>query len=130
MKPTLHSSEHSHPRSSNPAWQALGEMTLSAESSGGEQIHAWLVGLLQPLALQPEYLNRIAIAARDAAVRALRPELQLEHIHLRIFWTQDPLPAGQTWGFFQVEKIENAREAGHSASHAIEFYLYTEGGGN
>ena len=121
MTKTLNSSDSSHPQSNQAGWQMLGELTLTSESAGDEQIRSWLNGLLRPLSLHPEFLNRIAGSARDAAKRALQPEMNLEHLHLMIFGPRAPVFTGQTWGFFRVQKIEGA------SSHAVEFYLYTEG---
>jgi hypothetical protein len=105
----------------------LGELTLSNELAADEQIRPWLIELLRPLSLYPDFLGRITRSARDAAARAFHPVLKLGHIHLRIFVTRDPVSTGQTWGFFRVEKIENASAAGDAASHSVEIYLYVEG---
>jgi len=121
MAKVLKSSSSSHSQGNHADWQMLGELTLTNESAGDEQIRSWLTGLLLPLALQAEFLNRIVVFARDAARRALQPELKLEHIHLKIFCPRDLASTGQTWGFFQVQKLEDV------SSHAVEFFLYTEG---
>ena len=121
------SSDLPYPQGSHSQWQLLGELTLSNEPAGEEQIRTWLTGLLISLSLPAEFLTRLASAARDAAARALQPDRKLEHIHLKIFGPRVSTTAGQSWGFFQVEKIENAAGADDSASHAVEFYLYSEG---
>jgi hypothetical protein len=108
-------------------WQTLGELTLSNRSDDHERIRSWLTELLHPLTLYAEFLNKIAISAEEAAARALQPGRKPEHIHLRILVSRDRISTGQSWGFFLVEKIENPSDAGSSASHSVEFYLYTEG---
>jgi hypothetical protein len=127
MDETVNSTDHPHPHGNHSQWQLLGELTLSNEDSSVGQIPAWLLQLLEPLPLRPRLVNRIAASARDAAARVLQPELKLEHIHLKIYGPRRSVSTGQTWGFFRVEKIENSSEVGASASHAVEFYLYTEG---
>src|SRR5512144_113168 len=121
MDERLTDSDLSYPQGSHSQWQLLGELTLSNEPAGEEQIHPWLTGLLKPLSLYPEFLTRLASSARDAARQALQPELKLEHIHLKVFGPHKPGSTGQTWGVFRVQKLED------TASHAVESYLYTEG---
>jgi hypothetical protein len=127
MDETLNASDSSPIQKNTPNWRLFGELALSNVADSDEQIHSWLKEILRPLSLHPEFLERIARSARDAAARALQPELKLAHIHLKIFGPRESNKSGQTWGFFRVEKVESVHEGDDSASHAVEFYLYTEG---
>jgi len=126
MDENLNTSDVSRPQGNHSQWLLLGELTLSNETAGDGQIRPWLIDLLQPLSLPAEFVNRIARSASEAATRVLQSEQKLEHIHLKIHGPGESTAPRQTWGFFRVEKIENPAEAGTGASHAIEFYLYTE----
>lgn len=101
-------------------WQLLGELKLALGSRADGAISAWLTELFKPLQLHPDFLNRILKSAQDATARLLQAGLPLEHIHLMIFVPQDRAAAGQSWGFFRIEKTQDP-------DHAVEFYLYPEG---
>ena len=103
-------------------WQLLGEFKLSLGTDADGLILAWLVVILEPLSLQPEFLHRILKAAQEVTARLLRSDLKLEHIHLIILVPDTKPERGQNWGFFRVEKVEGP-------DHAVEFYLYPEGAG-
>ena len=94
-----------------------------------DAIHAWLTEVLDPLNLYTDFLDKILQSAQDAATRVWQaePRMESEHIHLFIFVPHDYFSKGQTWGFFRIEKIENATGDKTAHDHAIEFYLYVDG---
>jgi hypothetical protein len=110
-------------------WQMLGELELPVGSSTEDAIHAWLSEVLDPLALHAHFLNQIVQSAQDAAGRAMRSERAAEfrHLHFLVHAPKHSASNGQTWGFFQIEKMGDSTEGGNSHDHAIEFYLYLEG---
>jgi hypothetical protein len=110
-------------------WQILGELELPVGASTEDSLHAWLSEVLDPLALHAHFLNQILQSAQDAAKRAMRSEraADLRHLHFLVHAPKHSASNGQTWGFFQIEKIGDSTEGGTSHDHAIEFYLYFEG---
>lgn len=54
-------------------------------------------------------------------------EIKLEHIHLLVYVPSNRTTLKQTWGFFSVEKLEDAKEGPVVHEHTIEIYLYLEG---
>lgn len=110
-------------------WQMLGELKPPVGSSIEDVIHAWLSEVLDPLALDAHFLDQILQSAQDAAGRALRSERAAEfrHLHFLVKVPKHSVSNGQTWGFFQMEKMGDSTEGGNSHDHAIEFYLYLEG---
>jgi hypothetical protein len=109
------------------SWQILGELTLPAGSNAGESIHAWLTEILNPLHLPMGMMEKILRSAQETAGRIAQPEAKLEHIHFLVFAPVHHTSKGQTWGFFRIEKIEQANPFTDAPDHAIEFYLYLEG---
>ena len=110
-------------------WQILGELELPVGSSTKDAIHAWLSDVLHSLDLHAHFLNQILQSAQEAAGRAMRSERAAEfrHLHFLVHASKQPASSGQTWGFFQIEKMGDSAEGGNSHDHAIEFYLYLEG---
>ena len=110
-------------------WQMLGELKLHIGSSTDNEIHAWLSEALDTLKLNAHLMNQILQSAQDAARRAMRSERAAEfrHLHFLVHTPKRPASNGQTWGFFQIEKMGDSTEGGNSHDHAIEFYLYLEG---
>jgi hypothetical protein len=110
-------------------WQMLGELELPVSSSNEDVIYGWLSDVLNPLALQNHFLSQILQSAQDAARRAMRSEQapQFRHLHFLVHAPRYPASNGQTWGFFQIEKLGDSTEGGNSHDHTIEFYLYLEG---
>ena len=110
-------------------WQMLGELKLPVGSSSEDAIYDWLLNVLNPLALQAHFLSQILQSARDAAGRAMRSEQapELRHLHFLVHAPKYQASDGQTWGFFQIEKLGESTESGNSHDHTIEFYLYREG---
>lgn len=122
--------EHSHTQNQRSEWQFLGELELpAAEANLDETIHTWLTRLFDPLALHGDFLKRIIKSAQDAAGRVFQSESagKYDHIHLVIYGPRDQGSKLGTWGFFRVEKVENAAEEPSTVAHSIEFYLYREG---
>lgn len=92
-------------------------------------MHVWLTGILYPLNLQTELLDKIFVSAKDAVTRAVEAEtmLKFEHIRLMVFVLSVQDNKEQAWGFFRLEKIEDSKDEQAGGDHAIEFYLYGEG---
>jgi len=120
----------SHTQNHHPEWQFLGELELPAAGVNlDETIRTWLTGLIDPLALHGDFLNRILKSAQDAGTRAFQGDAagKADHIHLVIYGPREQGSKTGTWGFFRVEKVRNSAEGQSSAAHSIEFYLYREG---
>ena len=45
---------------------------------------------------------------------------------LSFFVQQDRAMRGDTWGFFRIEKIDNAEQNSLHSDHTVEFYLYLQ----
>ena len=110
-------------------WQMLGELDLPVGYSTEDSLHAWLSEILNPLALHAHFLNQILQSAQDAAGRAMRSEraAEFQHLHFLVHAPRHPASNGQTWGFFQVEKMGTSTENRYPFDHLIELYLYLEG---
>lgn len=110
-------------------WQLLGELELPVELSADEAIQAWLSEILDPLDLQAHLLDQVLESAQNAAGRAMRSDRAAEcgHLHFLVYAPKQPALNGQTWGFFQIEKMGDYAEEGQPGDHTIEFYLYLEG---
>jgi hypothetical protein len=111
-------------------WHILGELELAIESIAGDATHAWLTDVLHPLNLRADFLNKILDSAQQAIARAVQAEsiIKSEHVHLIVFVPSGPMSLKRNWGFFRLEKIENTADGNVDPEHAIEFYLYVEGG--
>lgn len=122
---------HSNPSHNIPStdWQILGELKLPVSSSTEDSLHTWLAEVLDPLDLHAPFLNQILQSAQEATRRAipLEPAAELRHLHFLVHALKHSDSNGQTWGFFQIEKIGDSTEGGNSHDHPIEFYLYLEG---
>jgi len=120
---------HSFHNNSYTDWQLLGELTLRLGANIEEPLQAWLSEVLGPLKLNSLLLNRIMSAAKHAAGRALRSGRveEFDHLHLLVHVPRQATSRGQTWGFFQIEKLGDSDETRRSGDHAVEFYLYLEG---
>lgn len=111
-------------------WHILGELKLTIEAIAGNTTHAWLTDVLHPLNLHADFLNKILTSAQLATERTVQAAsiIKSEHIHLIVFVPSGPILQKRNWGFFRVEKIENTADGNADPEHAIEFYLYMEGG--
>jgi hypothetical protein len=118
---------NTHPPS--PDWHTLGELELPVGVSTNEAVHIWLAEILAPLNLSPDFLERVLISAQESAGHALQPNAEgtLSHIHIAILVPRDHAPAGKSWGFFHIERIEANSDDNDECHHAIDFYLYVEG---
>jgi len=114
---------------SDPNWQLVGDLELPISANVEDALYAWLMEILNPLNLQAEFLNKIIESARDAITRTIHTEiiLKLEHIHLTVFVPSVRDTKEKAWGFFRVEKIEDAKDKQVDGDHVVEFYLYGEG---
>ena len=115
--------------SSDTGWQILGELELPAGASVEDALYTWLTEVLHPLHLQPELLNKILVSAQEAVARAAHTGIveKFEHIHLMVLVPAARREQERTWGFFRLEKIEDAKAPRTAGDHAVEFYLYGEG---
>lgn len=114
---------------SDTGWQALGELELTPGSNvEADEVRAWLTVLLGPLLLHESFLNKLLRSAQEYSLRALHSNTDAAngHVHLVIFVQQDRTMRGDTWGFFRIEKIDNAEQNPLHPDHAVEFYLYLE----
>lgn len=113
-----------HNRSSSLDWQVLGEIKRPVSADPNRAIHNWLLEILHPLDLPPDFLNKITTSAQDCILRAIQAETvnRFEHIRLVIFAPRENVSKRRCWGFFRIEKMdENARE------YIFEYYLYEDG---
>jgi hypothetical protein len=111
-------------------WQLLGELKLPANPDAASTIHTQLIEILGPLNLYADFLDKILKSAQDALQHVLTSSqvaLGPGQIYLLVFAQDRPAAGPHTWGFFQIEKAENALENERPASHLIEIYLYLEG---
>jgi len=115
----------------NPStgWQILGELELPVGASVEDALYSWLAEILQPLHFQEELLNKIIVSAQDAVVRTVHAEImdKFEYFHLIVFVPSEQEKKEQAWGFFRLEKIEDAKDEQAGGDHTVEFYLYGEG---
>ena len=114
-------------------WRILGELELPVAAEANGVVSAWLTKILNPINLHTDFLSKVTKSAQDAAIRAIaseRPQMEFEHIHLRIFLLRKKaleLNKEQTWGFFRIEKGGTPTANMNPYDHSIEFYLYLEG---
>lgn len=115
--------------SPDPGWQILGELELAAGASVPDALNTWLTEVLQPLHLQTALLNKIIASAQEAVARAAQIGVvkEFEHIHLMVLVPAQRNEKERTWGFFRLEKIEDAKAPQTAGDHAVELYLYGEG---
>lgn len=95
-------------------------------------IQTWIGPVLNMLNLSADFRDRVTRSAQESAMRYLLPETGLSltpgHIHLSIHAPREQPVQGKTWGFFHIERIAKREEALDGQDHAIDFYLYVEGG--
>ncbi len=115
----------SHP--SLAAWQRLGELALHLSPGAGETIHRWLASIFEPLDLPAGFAARVLRSAQDVVARAVPPETITDTapLHLVVFTPTECQVQSPCWGFFRIEKIDQA-ERSSDPGHVIEFYLYLE----
>ena len=111
-------------------WQLLGELELSVGSDTDSVLIAWLTKTIGPLNLSTDFLKRILASAQNSAARNLHPSdgETWRQIHLSIFAPYERISKQNTWGFFHIERIENRPDNSDARNHAIDFYLYVDGG--
>ena len=122
----------SHPFQNEPPgldWQALGQFKLSIEPDADSVISVWLNETLAPLNLPKDFLGKVLKSSRELVIRVVDTATITEpkHLHFSVFASTDRISHGQAWGFFRIEKLEDAIEGNGTPNHAIEFYLYPEG---
>lgn len=118
---------HTPPSNLHPGWQILGDLEFPADSSMPVSIPIWIRDTLASLHLQADFLATIANSAQESARRALQAGhvSTIGHLHLIAFAPADNHLRAGTWGFFRIEKLENATDSSFR-DHAIELYLYQE----
>jgi hypothetical protein len=85
--------------------------------------------ILDSVALQEDFGNRILNSVQETTTRILQADAKtkLELIHLRVFVPSKRPSQRHTWGFFSVEKLEDAKDGAVNNERTIEIYLYLEG---
>lgn len=111
----------------NTGWRMLGERILTIQAGAVDAFREWLENVLRPLDLSADFREKILRSALEAAVRA-EAAGDRQPIHLTLFVPAEYAKQAQSWGFFRLEMIENAVEEPATLKHAVEFYLYREGG--
>ena len=107
-------------------WQILGEL----EITGGPkpELSTWLASIFSELNLRADFQDKVVRSAHEGVSHAMRAGTtrRFEHLHLFIFVPANRALNNHNWGFYRIEKVENA--AGKAQpDHAIEFYLYQDG---
>jgi hypothetical protein len=107
----------------------LGELVLPIATSTDEAVHTWLVEVLMPLNLSPDFLGRVLKSAQESAGHAFQSNIEgtISHVHVLILAPCEHAPSGKSWGFFHIERIEASADNSAERHHAIDFYLYVEG---
>jgi hypothetical protein len=111
-------------------WRILGEFELPVGANTSDTLHTWLTGILVPLNLSTDFLDRALHSAQVSTARALQSNdiMSVGHIHLSVFTPHAEHDSKRkTWGFFHISRIENRAEGAVTQDHAIDFYLYVEG---
>jgi hypothetical protein len=113
----------------NSDWQILCELVLRVFNHAEQTVHSWLTECLELLDLQEDVVDRLLRSAQGAVARTVGAEVgsRPEYIEILLFVPPDHELKGQTWGFFRVEKIVDARQDAVSHGQTIAFYLYLEG---
>ena len=113
---------------SGPGWKILGELELAVGIDSGQGVNQWLAALLDSLELQTAFVNKVLQSAHEATERAMQVEsvIQYKHVHVLVFVPALRELAGQSWGFFRLEKIEAQTQDKSTPEHRIELYLYFE----
>jgi hypothetical protein len=110
-----------------PAWQRLGELALHLHPEAGETIHRWLDSIFEPLNLPASFAARVLRSAEDVVGRAvdLKTSPDVAPLRLAVFTPVQCQVQSPCWGFFRIEKIDQAEQSS-DPGHVIEFYLYLE----
>jgi hypothetical protein len=117
------------PQDSVSGWQVLGELRLTPGVDAHHTVDKWLGVILSRLELQEDIANKVLQSAWEAVERALRAAqtTRFDHLHVLVFVRADLTTKHQSWGFFRIEKVET-ESVNENPDHAIELYLYPEGG--
>lgn len=109
-------------------WQILGQLELTLNLNVEYQVQDWLTALLLPLLLHESFMNKVLRSAQEYSLRALHSNIDAVngHVHLVILVQKDLTMRSDTWGFFRIEKIDNAEQNPLHPDHTVEFYLYLE----
>ena len=108
------------------AWQVLGELEVTV--GPGPALSTWLASIFSELNLRADFQDKVVRSAHDGVSHAMQAGAtrKFEHLHLFIFVPAHRAQNNHNWGFYSIEKVEQA--AGNAKpDHAIEFYLYQDG---
>ena len=128
MSRTVQFDNSSLHQASGPGWDIFGELQLTVGIDTELTVNKWLAVILGRLHLREEFRDQVLKSAREAASRAMQAEgvRKFEHLHLLIFVPSDRTQNSSNWGFYSIEKVEQA-SGNANPDHAIEFYLYQDG---
>ena len=113
---------------SRPGWQTLGELELTDGTAVEQTVNSWLEDILSRLNLHVDFSEKVSRSAQETVSRFMQTKGagKLEHVHLLVFIPTEHHQNKSTWGFYRIEKVEEAAGIVHP-DHAIEFYLYQDG---
>lgn len=125
----MNSNEPQSENASASNWQILGQLELMADSPADGYLRGQLFAILEPLRLHESFQNKLMLSAEEFTTRALNSITASGHghVHLIIFVQPERASNGESWGFFRIEKIDNAEQNPIHPDHVVEFYLYLEG---
>jgi hypothetical protein len=120
--------DESHHHASEIGWKVLEKLELPIRADTISMVSLWLRVKLSPLILHEEILARAIKSMLDAAARIMKPaETAGEfELHIIIFTPADYSPEGQNWGFFLIEKNEDASKDNPFPVRIIELYMYLD----
>ena len=124
---SVNTSKTTHERDSG--WQTIGELGVSVGIDTDNVIHVWLTKVLSSLYLSTEFVERFSKSVLASVTRAFGTNgmVPFVNVHISILTPHIYNSVGKSWGFFQIERIENQGETVDTRDHAIDFYLYVEG---
>ncbi len=124
----MNQTDSSFHRASSLGWQLLGELELAINTQTNRKVGKWLAVVLRPLKLRAAFKNKVLKSAQQsvAPTKHVEAEMQFRSIHILVFAQADHAANGYNWGFFRIEKIENAIDQ-DEPNYAIELYIYQEG---
>ena len=120
--------EESHHHASDISWQVLGKLELPIRSYTVSMVSLWLRVKLSLLLLPDEILARVLKSVLDAAARIMTPAERAgeSEFHVIVFAPADYSPEGQNWGFFLIEKNEDASKDKLFPDSTIELFMYLD----
>ena len=110
-------------------WLLLGQLKLSVDSPSDEAIDRWLSKTFESFDLPSDLFDRLKVSIKKAASRLDTISDRSHTPSINIFVSDDVktnLLSNNYWGFFRLEKADNASNNETSVEHVIDFYLYLE----